>query len=152
MIFNIILAASNTPCIYPIQLSIIKKYYWTTVVICLVSMTSIIFHLVENPTHGMTGIGFSAAVSNFFYRLDVSATILTTITFLFMYLAKYGFTFNVLLNNILFLLGIAVSLTFLYISGMGENDPTTRNIYVITHGIWHITIFLLMGKALKIFF
>jgi len=144
MISNLIVALSNFPCIYPISRSILQKDYLTTSIISFVASASFFSHLVENHKHGMPGIGFSKKISYFLNRIDVLGCLLVSLRFSQLYYLKYGLSVDVILKNKLSFMMLCLPFIFLRISEYDKYNPKLKNIYIITHSIWHMTIFRTM--------
>lgn len=148
---NILVALSNFPAVCPILLSYYKKDYTTCTLIIFVTLASFFSHLTENHKHGMSGIGFSEKQSYFMNRLDVTACALVSIRFLYLYYKKYGHDINILLKNKKIIFLYLVPLLFLIISEFDKYNVTLKNRYIITHIIWHLSVFMVLDDFLSRF-
>lgn len=142
---NFVVAASNFTCIYPITKAVANGDYVTAAAISFVSAASIISHLVENHKHGMPGIGLSKRVSYILNRFDVLGCGLVTCRLGYLYLSKYGLSLSVFSGNRLLLLGAGMAFLFLRVSEHDKYNAKLRNIYMVTHCVWHLAIFKIIG-------
>jgi hypothetical protein len=148
---NLLVAFSNFPCVYPISQSYDKGDYLTTSVIAFVSIASFVSHLIENHKHGMPGIGFSKKVSYYSNRLDVLGCVLAGSRFAYLYYAKYGLPIDIILANKLTFLLLTGPVILLKISEYDKYNPKLKYRYIITHSIWHMSIFMAMNYFLSTF-
>lgn len=152
MNLNLVVAASNIPCVLPLYTSYVENDYLTFAVIAFVAFFSIISHLVENHKHGMTGMSFikvSESTSYILNRFDVVGCVLVV--------TRFGW---LLLNNCsiatlseypTFILLLIISFALNQISEYDKYNKNLKTMYVITHCLWHISIFYLMNEFLIIF-
>ncbi len=96
---NLLVAVTNFPAIYAINLAIDKRDILTASVITYVASASFLSHLVENHKHGMYGIGFSPRISYFLNRLDVLGCVFVGLRFSYLYYIKYGLCIGILSKN-----------------------------------------------------
>lgn len=146
---NIIVTLTNLPCIYPIYISYKNKDYITTTSITYVASASIISHLFENHKHGMPGFGLSQNVSYILNRLDVFGSVLVISRFAYLLYKKYGFNKNIVTQNYKLTFSAIVCAIFLRISEYDKYNTELKNMYIVTHSIWHMGIFTVMGKVLQ---
>lgn len=151
MLANLLVAVSNIPCLYPIYVAMTNKDYLTTAALTFVSGASFTSHLVENHKHGMPGIGFSKTVSYYLNRLDVLGCILVSSRLAYLYWQNHGLNFNLIINNKLTFAIYLLPIIFLRISEYDKYNAALRNRYIITHCIWHISVFTMIGRFLKNF-
>ena len=151
MFLNLLVAFSNLPAIYPIYQAYANQDYLTAGVLTFVATASFVSHLVENHKHSMPGIGFSKEVSYYLNRADVLGCLLTGARVAQLYYLKYGFSFDVILENKLFFLLYCLPVILMRISEHDKYNPKLRNIYVVTHSLWHATIFMTMNSFLSKF-
>ncbi len=147
---NLLVALSNLPCYFPIQTALHNSDYLTASSIIFVSVFSFISHLVENHKHGMSGfpfLEFSRKVSYILNRLDVLGCFIVIIRFGYLFYSKYDTDLRYLIkgNLLIFLL---MSVLFLRISEYDKYNARLKYLYMLTHCIWHISIFLTMNKFL----
>ena len=151
MILNIIVAFSNIPCIYPILLSLKNRDHITTIAITYVAAASFLSHLVENHKHGMPGIGFSKQTSYMLNRLDVAGCFIMAFRIGYIYFSKYGFSFDTINKNKFTFMLYFLPFILMRISEYDKYNPNLRSMYIITHSIWHISIFSTIHHFLKNF-
>ena len=149
MLQNLIVALSNIPAIYPIYLASRQKDYLTVAALGFVGLASFTSHLVENHKHGMSGIGFSPKVSYILNRFDVLGCALVAMRFSYLYYNKYGLSLNIVLQNKVLFFSFLIPFIFLRISEHDKYNPKLKNIYIITHCLWHITIFDSMASFMS---
>ena len=143
---NVVVAASNFTCVYPLWKSISVGDYVTSGVLSFVAGASIVSHLAENHKHGMPGIGWSKRTSYILNRLDVLGCLLTAGRLGYMYYSRYGLTLSPMMDDKLLLATSLIAFGFLRISEFDKSsDPQLRTLYMVTHSIWHVTIFKLIG-------
>lgn len=135
----------------PIYTAIINNDYLSATAIGYVATASLISHLIENHKHGMVGIGLSQKTSYFLNRLDVLGCLLAGIRLLYIYYDKYGFNTTIIMQNKVQLLCYLLPLLPLCISEYDKYNPKLKIMYIITHAIWHISIFLIINSFLKQF-
>ena len=148
MLANLLVALSNAPCYFPINTALANNDRITFGALAFVSSASFLSHLVENHKHGMPGIGFSKKVSYFLNRLDVLGCLVVSSRFSYLYFTKYGLSNSPLLDNKLFILASVIPLIFLRISEYDKYNYRLKNVYIITHCIWHVSIFAVMNYFL----
>jgi hypothetical protein len=154
---NIIVAASNFPCIYPISLAYKNRDFLTTGIVTYVASASVVSHLFENHKHGMPGflkimgISSSQKLSYILNRLDVLGAFLTMGRFGYLYYEKYGLTSDFFFDNPCYTAWLLSTFGLLFISEYDKFNPKLKRIYIFTHCLWHMSVFPLMGFSYKIF-
>ena len=138
---NIIVALSNYRIVYPICLSYSNRDYLTLTIIIILGLGSFISHLIENHKHGMSGIGFSIRLSYYLNRFDVFMCILISCRLVFLYYYKYKLNIMPIINSKLLMIKFVFSLLFMIISEYDKYNPKLKYLYIITHCIWHMSIF-----------
>lgn len=154
MLANILIALSNFTCVYPMYQAFMNEDTITLCAITFVSLASIFSHLVENHKHGMvctSEMGISKQTSYLLNRCDVLGCVLVVARFLQLYYNKYGFALNIIFDNKLIYLMYLIPMIFSLISEHDKYNAKLRKIYIVTHSIWHITIFITMGSFLARF-
>jgi hypothetical protein len=146
---NLLVAISNLPALSVIKRSFLYGDYYTTTVVSFVSSMSFVSHLIENHKHGMPGIGFSQKISYIFNRLDVLGAALTISRFVYLYYSKYGTNFDILIENSNFNILFVFAFFMLAVSEYDKYNKKLKSIYILTHSIWHISIFTLMDHFLS---
>nr|AEX62301.1 hypothetical protein mv_L96 [Moumouvirus Monve] len=141
MLANIIVGLSNLPAYYAIKLSFDNGDYLTSAALLFVAKASFISHLVENHKHGMTGVGFSKKISYVLNRFDVMGCILNIMRFSYLYYSKYGMSYDILFDNKSYIYFGLITFLFLRISEYDKYNPKLKNIYIVTHCLWHVSIF-----------
>jgi len=147
---NLIVAFSNLPAILPISTAYNHDDFWSTATICFVAVASFVSHLFENHKHGMPGvlslIGIypSPRFSYFLNRLDVLGVGLTSLRFGYLCLLKYGVSLSFLINYPHLTFMLLVTICFNLMSEYDKYNPNLKFDYMITHCIWHISIFFWM--------
>lgn len=149
---NIIVAVSNLPALYPIYVSFIHQDYITTACIVFVALASFASHLFENHKHDMPGLGLSEQASYCLNRMDVLGCALVGSRFFYKYYYKYGFNLDVVVQNKVSIVSCLLPFIFLFISEYDKYNAKLKNKYIITHCIWHVSIFMTMGFVLNKFF
>lgn len=150
---NIFIALSNFPIIYPISVAVKNSDWITTGSTILVGFFSFLSHLVENHKHSMRGLGASKLVSHYLNILDIIACFITGSRYLYITLKKYEMSFPKMLSKN-FLLVCCYFLAFVIgrASEYDKYNPALKNFYIVTHSVWHILIFTLMGKTLDVIY
>lgn len=148
---NILVALSNAPAFCPIYRSIFNEDYWTSFVLIFVTLASFTSHLVENHKHGMPGIGFSKNISYFLNRLDVLGCFIVIFRLVYLYWIRYNLNLIFLYNDIIIFYCLPFTLTLLFISEYDKYNAKLQSLYLVTHILWHITVFLLMDYFLAKF-
>lgn len=144
MLYNIMMAVSNLTCILPIYCCYTHQDYISMCCIGSLSIFSMISHLIENHKHGMMGIpGISKEQSILFNRLDVLFCYI--VIFRLLYLCNYG----MLLSQYYFMT-IIPCCALMVISEYDKYNIQLQTRYLITHSIWHFTVFLIMNKFLRL--
>lgn len=135
---NLLVSLSNITCIYPILILWKKGDIITLWSVIFVALNSIISHLVENHKHGMVGIGFSTDISYILNRMDVLAAHLVGLRYMYLW---YKDQIKVKW------IWLMLSLLLLFISEYDKYNPNLKNLYIITHCLWHINIFIWLGSV-----
>jgi hypothetical protein len=149
MYHNIIVALSNFPCMLPLWRSHSRGDLITTAAISFVSVASITSHLVENHKHGMLGIGFSQTTSYLLNRMDVIGCFIIAARLASLYIHCHGFDVFPILKHKWLLLSTAAAITLLRISEYDKYNPELRTTYMVTHAIWHCSIFVILDRFLN---
>lgn len=140
---NVVVALTNLVAYYPIKKAFNKKDFFTGNILLFVFIFSFISHLFESHKHGMIGFHISPNISYILNRFDVLGCVMIIIRFLYL-LYKQNIqlpSFNVALFG-------TFSFLCLRISEYDKYNKNYRTMYMITHSIWHITVYLLMEKLL----
>lgn len=151
---NLIVAISNIPALYPILISFKNKDNITFLCIVYVALASFISHLFENHKHGMHGIGYlnvNQDISYILNRLDVIGCIIVMIRFSYLYYSRYGLLLDPIIENGLYFISLICSFGLNKLSEYDKYNPNLKSTYIVTHSIWHISIFYLMGQFLSKF-
>lgn len=146
---NFIVAFSNLPVLLPIRESWKQGDTLTATTIGFVGLASFISHLAENHKHGMPGIGLSKQVSYFLNRLDVLGCFLTGTRLGYLYYMKHGITIYPIAKRDI----ICASFAFLLlkISECDKYNSKLKWIYIPLHSLWHISIFMIMNRFVKVY-
>jgi hypothetical protein len=139
---NLLVALSNLPAIFPIYTAWSHHDYATTSTITYVAVASFVSHLAENHKHGMPGIGLSPYMSYLLNRLDVIGCGLVAYRLGSLYYRRYGLTFHPQL------LWYTLPVIFLRISEYDKYNPHLKTRYMITHSLWHVSIFWTLDRLL----
>ena len=148
---NILVALSNAPCLYPLSLSLAKKDYLTACVLAFVSTASFTSHLVENHKHGMPGIDFSTTVSYYLNRMDVLGCAIVGARLAYLFYNRYGLNYGIMWDNKFAFFMYALPLVLMAISEYDKYNAKLKNMYIVTHSLWHISVFTVIGGFLKNF-
>lgn len=143
---NVIVAFTNFPVILPLETAWKNNDITSFFVILFVGVASIVSHLAENHKHGMPGLfTISKSRSYLLNRLDVMGVYITLLRFLYLYFTKFGLSTQFIILN--YKLCCALICSFM-LNIISEYDKTqnTKNIFIVTHSLWHIFIFILMDK------
>lgn len=163
---NFIVAISNYPAIQLFQTVCHQEDSITAFLVSFVSIMSFLSHLFENHKHGMSGMKLewlginyrsSVEVSYFLNRCDVLGVIILGIRFIFLYYNEYGVDINplfintisdksyiaLLINNTNLISTGLICLSFNIISEYDKYNPKLKYLYIVTHSIWHYSIFML---------
>jgi hypothetical protein len=147
--YNLITAITNITCIFPIYRTYKRNDKITALTLSFVTIASIVSHLAENHKHGMIGLfDVSQHTSWLLNRLDVIGSILTIGRLSYLYYIKYGL--NIIPNTIQWCLMLS-PLIFLRISEYDKYNAELRDMYLVTHSIWHLSVFISMDYYLKNF-
>lgn len=146
MLANIFVAVTNFPVVFPVITACGHGDVVTACVITYVGLASFISHLAENHKHGMAGIGFSREISYFLNRLDVLGCVLTVMRLGYLYYMRYGV--GIMDSRMLILF---VPIVFLQISEYDKYNPALKNVYILYHSIWHITVYMSIDVFLRDF-
>jgi len=145
---NIIVALSNFTSLLPIYTSYIHNDNITTYIILFASLASVTSHLVENHKHGMPGIGFSKKTSYYLNQVDVFGYILVGMRMVYLYYHKYGPNIFPFLQQKKLIFFILVFFIILRVSEHDKYNPNLKKLYMITHCIWHVGIFIILNEFL----
>ena len=149
---NLVVALSNAPALYPIYISFKNNDYITFNCILFVTLASFISHLFENHKHGMLGIIYiNKNVSYLLNRFDVVGCIIVMTRFIYLYYSKYGYNLNLIVENRLYFTALICSFGLNQLSEYDKYNPELKSMYIVTHSIWHISVFCLMGYFLSKF-
>src|SRR5437868_14932515 len=136
---NVVTTITNLTCLLPLYLCYINKDYMTLYLITIVSIASLLMHVMENHHHGMPGLlNVSKQTSWMFNQIDISCALVTAAWLLYLYYNKYGLSI-VRQTEVMWLLS---PFLFLLLSNYDKYNAAWRTWYIITHSIWHITVFL----------
>ena len=149
---NYITAISNITCYFPIVATYRRKDYLTCGALCFVSAASFVSHLFETHKHDMSGImPVSKTTSYFLNRIDVLGCSIISIRLLYLFLIKMEnkkIIFQ-MMKHYKTLLLCSLPLLLLTISETDKLNPRLRTRYVITHSLWHLTVFPAINYLLK---
>lgn len=146
---NIVVAFSNAPCIYPLYITYKNKDWITFSSVAFVSGASFVSHLFENHKHGMPGLGLSTNTSYILNRFDVLGCVIVITRVAYLFYKKYGFDSTVVKENYLLVLAASLCGICLRISEYDKYNPKLKTMYIATHSVWHVGIFLVMGRFLS---
>jgi len=141
---NIVVALTNYPVIYSIDLAFDKMDYLTGIILLNIGSASFLSHLIENHKHGMPGIGFSSSTSYYLNRWDVISCILVAIRFGYLYWKKYDCNMTTLIKNKSMIFEFVFAMVILHLSECDRYNPKLKYMYIILHGTWHLKIFNLL--------
>jgi hypothetical protein len=152
VLLNTIVALSNFTVFIPLLIALQNGDLHTYYAVLFVGLASFVSHLFENHKHGMSGIPCLTNSTLFSYvlnRFDVLGCLIVIIRFAYIYYEIYGITIYPLVNNRNnLLIKIGVSFCLNIISEYDKYNPKLKYVYIVTHCIWHVTIFYLMGEFL----
>jgi hypothetical protein len=140
---NIFVANTNLLVLYPIIVCLNAQDFVTAYTIGFVGFASFISHLAENHKHGMRGVGFSIQTSFLLNRLDVLGCILLIIRLAQLYYTRHGLTLSI--SN-LHIIQILFVITLNLISEYDNQNIKLKSRYIITHSLWHISVFITIGN------
>ena len=150
---NVITAITNITCIFPIYKSFMYGDWITTGILSFVSIASIISHLVENHKHGMIGcFDVSNNTSSLLNRIDVVGSVMTFGRLLYLYYQKYsGRCIGPIIYSPWTWFMMFIPFLFLMISEHDKYNPRNRKLYVVTHSVWHLSVFASINYFLNKF-
>lgn len=135
---NLLMAVTNITAVLPIARAFINQDYLTASLIIFAVFASVVSHLWENFKHGMDSITpVSKELSLNLNRFDRFGCILLSIRLLYLFIEKHDYNFGMLLDYPF----MFVPFIFGRISEYDKYNPRLRNMYLVTHSIWHSTIF-----------
>lgn len=164
---NLIVAVSNYPVIYLFQTTCIHQDIYTAILVSFVGYMSFLSHLYENHKYGMPGLSLkwlssrpTRKISYFLNRCDVIGVIMLCVRLLYLYFNKYGLCFDplfktinsshdiqfIILNSsydLQFIIGGLLCLILNIISNIDKYNPRLKYFYILTHSLWHYSIFTL---------
>lgn len=146
---NLLVAITNAPAIYPISKSILRKDYWTTTALGIVTVASVVSHLIENHKHGMPGLGFSQNTSYYLNRMDVAGCAALCARLAYCYWSKYRFDLSAIYQRPYL---IAATIFTMFLGRISEYDKYNAKLkwfYIPTHCAWHLSVFPLIGYFLE---
>jgi hypothetical protein len=150
--YNLITTVTNITCVFPIARSIIQKDWITAGVIGFVAIASAVSHLVENHKHGMVGFfQVDPHTSWLLNRVDVFGSIMTIGRLLYLYYKKYDMNLVPMKSRPIEWFLMLLPIVFLRISEYDKYNKELRSMYLVTHNIWHLSVFLSMDYYLKNF-
>lgn len=141
---NIFTTVSNITCLIPLYYSIKRKDYISAIAIFFVSMASTISHWVENHKHNMKGNGYSKKVSELWNKLDKLGVFLVSVRFLTL-IKSSDHMYQILFKNKTAFVYLISSFSCGFISEADHHSPGWKKCYIVTHSIWHLTIYPLMA-------
>lgn len=144
MIENIIVAITNITALLPIITTWNRGDYVTMSCIVFVAIASFISHLFENHKHGMPGLmsTISPRVSYLLNRFDVFGVTLTALRFFWLIVHHCDVYWFVQHASLLVLLCLCSGLNVY--SEYDKYNPDLKTGYIITHSMWHLSIFVLL--------
>ena len=147
---NIVVAFTNFTIFYPIVVTLNNNDVITCICICFVGIFSFLSHLIENHKHGMPGIGLSQQLSYIANRLDVLGVILVCTRVAYIYYTIIGISINPFLGNVALTMALIISTICNLLSEKVFYREKEKYEYMLFHCIWHLSIFLILGKFYKI--
>ena len=147
MFENMFLAHSNWVAVYPLTLMARSSDWRSFVCLLNVALASYYSHLFECHKHGMPGNGLSPRVSYLLNRWDVVGVYIFAMHFGIMYLDRYGPTMWPMVGDGAWplFLSLLIAMVFLRISEYDKYNADRKNTYIVTHTVWHVSIFTLIG-------
>jgi hypothetical protein len=139
------MALSNFMCLYPIIEAWNNDDLITFVLTLNVGLASFFSHLFECHKHGMTGMGLSKRTSYILNRWDVISAILILLRVVQLILDNLEI---IELEEFRVCVGWAVILLVINLISEHDHSIKTRSTYIITHSIWHLGVFYLLGSFL----
>lgn len=135
--WNCWMAATNLTALFPLFKA--KNDTLTLYSLAFAAGASFISHLFESHKHGMIGFNCSHRVSYLLNRTDVLAAALLVIRI-----------FSITKWATLFKYSIPVCLcALLNLVSEYDKTPSTRRFFLLTHTLWHISIFVSLRFLLK---
>lgn len=142
-ILNILVAFTNITAIISIITSYKAHDYTTMILIICASFASFVSHLFESHKHGMVGFGCSQQYSYVLNRIDVVMAVLLVVRVLYCIITCKPI--NILDAKLTF---ITLTAVFFVLVSEVDKSPSTQVLFVITHSVWHLLIFLALDVAL----
>ncbi len=144
IMLNLLTTLTNFTAYLPIRTALVHEDYLTAGIVGFAAASSAVSHLFESHKHDMWGFGMNPNISYLLNRGDIFGACLTLarVSYLW-YQSSLGL--NLFTQNKLFL-GICLACVYLVIS---EQDPG-YHYYVPLHCVWHLSIFCLLDRFLKL--
>lgn len=136
---NILLCLSNFTAYFPITKACNNGDIITSLVLGFVAGASVVSHLFESHKHGMSGFGIDAKVSYMLNRFDVLGCVLVALRAGYLYWYKYGLSSDGLIANPLLTVATVVALA---LNAISEHDKDEKKYFILTHTLWHLSIFI----------
>ena len=126
-------------------------YYLFTAMMVFLSIIIAIFlsYFLDEHKYKISTIGIYKTYSYYLNRLDVFFAIVTVSRFMLLFFNKYNYDITLLSENINFFILVSISFAFLAISEYDKYNASLRQMYVITHFIWHVSIYMIMSYAIQ---
>lgn len=138
---------TNVVALIPLATCLARGDTLTALTIAFVGLASFVSHLFENHKHGMPGLGLSPQTSYLLNRLDVVGCILVAVRLIYLYVTSHGPQLRFL--DMLYL-GLAYGL--LRISEYDKYNASLKwSHYVWAHCLWHILIFMMLDRFLRVY-
>lgn len=147
---NLVVALSNLTCLFPIWKTYDQGDLITLCLISFVSVASFVSHLFESHKHGMTGFGVDPKISFLLNRFDVLGVFLFFSRMIYLWWAS-GLELSLIRDHFELFCQLVFLFCLLLISEYDKTDKTKR-IFIITHSLWHLGIFMMINKYLDIFY
>ena len=139
---NILVALSNFNGVYPVATAYASNDLLTCAILVNVIIWSFISHLFETHKHNMSGlIHVSTELSYFLNLLDIFGVVLVFIRCYFL----FDDTFLIyVFNRYKYQLCGTIILNL-----ASEYDKESKYFYMVTHILWHLSVFYLMDLILS---
>jgi hypothetical protein len=150
---NVVVGVSNLACLYPMQLAYYAGDDITVIAAVIAGLASTVYHLFESHKHEMPGFGCSHKHSKRLLWVDRIGVLLSVIRMIILYYARHGAVWyppalwSVVWFCIAFLVMLYSEKDTLSVSQTSLTSAR-RLSYVISHSLWHILVFWVMGQTL----
>jgi hypothetical protein len=144
---NVIMAVTNITAIYPIKYAFLKKDYTTSLMTSCVALFSTFSHLFESHKHKMWGFGIGQNTSLFLNQLDRLGVFLLVGRSFYLWWLN-GKRLTIIKRRI----GLFIAISGSFLLNILSEQDYGYDYYIPLHSFWHLSIYLLFRRFLKIIY